>query len=73
MRAQEESVDVDEVVHPSSLSRRATWSIMALMRSVGMVGKDMISKVLSFCLVGGRGSLNVYWHLELDRQFISKK
>ena len=63
MRAQEESVDVDEVVGPSSLPvgvRRATWSMMASMRSVGMVGKDMISGLLSFCLVGDREGVNVY-------------
>jgi len=44
-------VDVDEVVRPSSLFarvRRATWSMMASIRSVGMVGKDITS---GFCLV----------------------
>jgi hypothetical protein len=45
VRAQEESVDVDEVVSPGSLFvgvRRATWSMMASMSSVGMIGKDMV-------------------------------
>ena len=55
-------MDVDVVFSPSSLSvgmRSMTWSMMALMRSMGMVGKDMISWVLSFCLVGDReGVLN---------------
>jgi hypothetical protein len=50
MRAQDESVDVDVVLSPGSLfvgMRSATWSMMALMGSVGMNGKDIILAISS--------------------------